>query len=126
MPGAFETIRFLVERFGPLNVWLVSKCGERIRERTKWWLSHHRFWVETNMNPSNIRFCRKRHEKAPICEELGLTHFIDDRADCLGPMRGIVEHRFLFGPQRREPKDNVTRVLTWEDVKLKVPATIGV
>lgn len=29
--------------------------------------------------------------------------FIDDRADVLEPMRGIVANRFLFGPQRKSP-----------------------
>lgn len=47
-----------------------------------------------------VRFCRERPQKAPICAELGITHFIDDRADVLEPMCGIVANRFLFGPQR--------------------------
>jgi len=124
MEGAFECIKLLVNHFS--SVWLVSKCGHRIQERTKSWLMQHSFWTRTGMNMNNIRFCRKRHEKAPIAQELGITHFIDDRADCLDPMRGIVEHRFLFGPQKREPIDTVARVMTWADVQLKVLATLGV
>lgn len=123
MEGAFETIKVLVDHFDQ-QVWLISKCGPHIQERTRWWLARHQFWRAANMNVDHIRFCRKRHEKAPLCEKLGITHFIDDRADCLDPMRGIVEHRFLFGPQKHEPHDNVCRVMTWADVQLKVLATL--
>lgn len=98
--GMFEVLPALVERFGS-RVWIVSKCGARVRERTEAWFHHHRFFERTGIHPANVRFCRERPQKAPICAELGITHFIDDRADVLEPMRGIVANRFLFGPQRR-------------------------
>jgi hypothetical protein len=98
--GMFDVLPALVERFAA-RVWIVSKCGTRVRERTEAWFRHHRFFERTGIDPSNVRFCRERPQKAPICAELGITHFIDDRADVLEPMRGIVANRFLFGPQRR-------------------------
>ena len=39
----------------------------------------------------------ERRDKAPICERLGITHFVDDRLDVLAYME-TVEHRYLLGP----------------------------
>jgi hypothetical protein len=97
--GIFEILPALVEKFAA-RVWIVSKCGARVRERTVAWFQHHHFFERTGIDPANVRFCRERAQKAPICAELGITHFIDDRSDVLEPMSGIVANRFLFGPQR--------------------------
>lgn len=94
--GVFEALAVLVERFDR-QVWLVSKCQERVERRTRAWLEHHHLSERAGLNPEHLRFCRRRPEKAPICAELGITHFIDDRIDVLGPMRGVVRGLFLFG-----------------------------
>lgn len=121
---SFRIIKKLVSDIKPENVFLVSKCGDRIRERTRAWLDHHDFWNETGVLKDNIHFCYKRYDKAPICKELGITHFIDDRVDCLLPMAGIVEYRFLFGPQRHECTDNnIIKVNDWSVVWKNVLAT---
>lgn len=99
-PGAFDVVASLVTAFRG-RAWLVSKCGPRIQERSRRWLAHHRFFERTGMPPSQLRFCRKRGDKAPICAQLGLEAFIDDRPDVLRPMEGIVGWRYLFGPQKR-------------------------
>lgn len=96
--GAFEALTALVERFDR-QVWLVSKCGERVEARTKAWLEHHEVFDQTALDAGHLRFCRRRLEKAPICAELGITHFIDDRGDVLAPMRGVVKHLYLFGTE---------------------------
>ncbi|MEM9455731.1 MAG: hypothetical protein AAGF11_16230 [Myxococcota bacterium] len=98
--GALETIAQLVTALQG-RVWLVSKCGPRIQARTRRWLAHHRFFERTGVRPDRLRFCLKRHEKAPICARLRLDAFIDDRPDVLRPMEGVVPWRYLFGPQRR-------------------------
>ena len=36
-----------------------------------------------------------RGDKAPLCAELGVTHFVDDRLDVLATLT-TVEYRFLF------------------------------
>jgi len=96
VPGAFDVLAVLVERFDR-RVWLVSKCAERVERRTKAWLDHHSVFDRTGIAPDHLRFCRRRVDKAPISAELGLTHFIDDRIDVLVPMRTIVPGLFLFG-----------------------------
>lgn len=117
--GAFETIAELVEAFAG-RVWLVSKCGPRIQARTRLWLARWRFHEHTGLPSRQVRFCLKRHEKAPICATLGLRAFIDDRPDVLGPMAGIVPWRFLYGPQRRPAPPDVIPVRDWDEVRARL------
>jgi len=95
---AFEVISDLAPLFE--GTWLVSKCGESVQRKSRAWLRHHGFWETTGIPPENLRFCLSRAGKAPHCEELGITHFIDDRPDVHKHLAGLVPHRFLFGPQR--------------------------
>lgn len=98
------------------DVWIISKCGALTQAKTLAWLYANEFWQFTGVKSSHIRFCEKREGKAPIAQELGLTHFIDDRVGVLAPMQGIVENLILFGPQRNQAPDFVTECLTWPEV----------
>lgn len=98
-PGAMEAIGRLVETFSG-NVWIVSKCGPSVENKTRGWLKHWDFYNATGFDRANIRFCRERPDKAKICKQLRVTHFVDDRLDVLEPMRGIVPSLYLFGEQK--------------------------
>jgi hypothetical protein len=98
--GAFSAIAELTVAFAG-RVWLVSKAGLRVQERTRRWLDVHAFFCMTGVPRTNLRFCRERPQKAEHARELVLTHFIDDRFDVLLALRGIVGRLLLFGPQRR-------------------------
>lgn len=115
--GMFDVVPKLVQRFDSL-VWIVSKCGPRVQERTRQWFERHRLFECTGIPRSNVRFCLKRPEKALHCRELGITHFIDDRTDVLEPMLGIVPHLYLFGPQRGPEKSDsrFVHVASWQEV----------
>lgn len=116
-PGAFETILKLVLLFNH-EVWLVSKAGPRTQEKTLLWLEHHKFYQRTGLFRENIRFCRKRHEKADHCREIGISHFIDDRIDVLRHLRQQVPNLYLFGEQKSGfvfPRW-LTPTLSWQDV----------
>ena len=63
MPGAFESVAELVERFEG-RAWLVSKCGRRIQQRSMTWLDHHGFWAKTGLRRQQVRFCKERRDKA--------------------------------------------------------------
>ena len=76
------------------------------------WLDRHDFWSLTGIRRDAVRFCRKRHEKAPICLEHRIGYFVDDRVDVLVPMAGIVRHRFLFGASS-SPDSAIAPVSTW-------------
>jgi len=73
-----DALRQLVEkkRFGD-KVYLVSSAERKCRRRPCHWLEHHRFYDITGIERSHVRFCRERHEKAPICQGLGITHFVE-------------------------------------------------
>ncbi|MCE9584415.1 MAG: hypothetical protein K8T20_18155 [Planctomycetes bacterium] len=100
MPGAFEAIGELVRAFDQ-RVWLISKCGPSVQQKTRRWLDHTGFFEATGVRRDRLVFCLERPQKAVHCARLGITHFIDDRLDVLEAMRGTVPHLFLFGPQRR-------------------------
>jgi hypothetical protein len=121
---AFECIAELVAMFSG-DAWIVSKCGQSVQNKTKAWLKHWNFYTVTGFEKGNLRFCLKRHEKAVICRQLRITHFIDDRLDVLEPMRGIVENLYLFGEQACEIPGWVEHVPDWRGAVLAIisPAT---
>jgi hypothetical protein len=124
--GVYDCVGQLTELFDA-RVWLVSKCGPRIQRRSLDWLDHHRFFDRTGIDPAHVRFCLRREEKAVHCAELGITHFVDDRPDVHRALRGVVPHRFLFGPQRpgtRTPPD-VTPTADWPDATAEITATLS-
>ena len=115
--GAFESIARLVDAFDG-QVWLVSKCGERIRERSKRWLAHQDFFTKTGLPEENLRFCRKRHEKRGHAEELGLGYFVDDRVGVLKHLIDVVPRLYLFGHQKPGVElKGTTAVLNWDEAE---------
>ncbi|URN00096.1 hypothetical protein LUW76_40520 [Actinomadura madurae] len=113
--GVYEVLPGLVEAFGG-RAWIISKCGERVQKRTLAWLDHHDFYARTGIPRSNVRFCRKRRDKARHCAELGITHMIDDRLDVHDAVREIVPYRYLFGP--KAGPDWVRHVPDWDAARV--------
>jgi len=121
--GALETLAALARRFAG-RVWLVSKCGPKVQERTRRWLARHRFFEATGIAPAHLHFCRDRKEKAPICGRLGIGVFVDDRVDVLVAMNGVVPTRLLFGAERSSVPGLVP-VPTWSDARRAIEAAIS-
>lgn len=95
----FESIARCVD--AGYNTYLVSKCGEEVQRKTLLWLSHHNFYDCTGVSPNSVRFCRTRPEKAQICDELGVTHFVDDRLEVLSYLTNVA-NLYLFDGQPKE------------------------
>lgn len=121
VPEAFSALKNLVEkRFGE-NVHLVSKCGRKVSEKTLLWLAHHSFFDLTGIGKERVHFCRERHEKAGICEKLGITHFVDDRLEVLGNLT-TVGALYLFQPRPDEVRkftrhlNRVKQVNSWQEI----------
>lgn len=121
VPNVFTVLKRLVnERFGK-QVYIVSKCGARTEQKTLHWLTHNGFFTHTGISPDHVRFCRTRDGKAPICKELGITHFVDDRLEVLSHLT-TVPHHFLFQGQAKEIKKfkqhlaNTYQVQTWDEI----------
>jgi len=125
-PYAFEAVRELVEYFGPKNSFIVSKCGTTMEQRVGEWLRDNDFYKRTSLPSQNVFFCRERKDKAPICEKLQITHFIDDRNDVLQHMVGIVPNLYHFVcegfPDKTNEKPfnadayNYTKVYSWKEL----------
>lgn len=119
--GAFDALRELVERRFGDRVYLVSKCGKRMQDKTLHWLDHNRFYELTGIGYECVRFCRERHEKAGICEELGITHFVDDRLEVLSNLT-TVSTLYLFKPRPDEVRrfayllSRVIQVNSWQEI----------
>src|SRR5262245_8869002 len=95
---------------------IVSKCGPRTEKKTRLWLAQHKLLDTLGLDAQALHFCRERRDKAPICERLGVTHFVDDRMEVLVHLTSV-RHRFLFGPQTAVANvEGVVRVETWTDV----------
>jgi hypothetical protein len=120
--GAFESIGRLVERRFAERVWLVSRCDAPVEPLILAWLDCHEFFRVTGVARERVRFCRERHDKAAICRELGVTHFVDDRHDVLGPLVGVVAHPFLLQSRGTDPRSaaslppSVARVTGWSEI----------
>jgi hypothetical protein len=117
VPGAFEVLRKLSERFS--RIVLVSKCKERTQEKTLQWLAHHDFYALTGIEVDNVHFCRERYEKSGICERQEVTHFVDDRLEVLSYLTSV-NHLYLFRPRAEEVKrfshflPRVKQVNSWQ------------
>src|SRR5689334_2192937 len=71
MEGAFEALARLTKRFVG-RVHIVSKCGQKVEMRSRAWLARNRFFEVTGIREADLHFCKKRPDKAPICERLGI------------------------------------------------------
>lgn len=38
--GAFDVIKFLIEKFGKENIFIVSKCGENVQKKSMHWMEN--------------------------------------------------------------------------------------
>ena len=79
------------------RVWIVSKAGPATESATREWLHGHGFAEHTGVPWERVLFVRERDGKLAKCQELRITHFIDDQLKNLEILRPAVEHLFLFG-----------------------------
>lgn len=114
IPSAFECITKLVT-ISEGNVWIVSKASMATQIATRIWLGKTGFYKLTGFNPAHIHFCAKRREKAEICLQLKLTHFIDDSEEVIQSLIGLVPNLYQFGSETNT---------TWQQVLKNIQATL--
>jgi hypothetical protein len=121
--GALRVIRRLVtERFDERS-YIVSKVDEEQKKRAMAALKMEGLLEITGIPKDHVEFCAERCDKAPICEKLCITHFVDDRPEVLAHMEGIVQHRFLIrGIQSdynrfRDRLEGVVSVDSWSEIE---------
>ena len=116
--GCTDALRALVESPFGKNVHIVSRCGPEVARRTREWFEHHHIFRETGIQPDQVYFTLTWAGKAAICEQLGITHFIDDRLDVLQFLTSV-PRRYLFvggNPAdacATEVPDDITVANTW-------------
>lgn len=120
--GAFDAIAELNSGKFAGSVYLVSRHGPDGPARILEWLHKHDFFKKTGLTEKHYFPCLERHEKAAIVQKLGVTHFVDDRAEVLGHMVGTVPHLYLF-QSLDESRENFADLLpkmrfvqTWEEL----------
>lgn len=124
VPGAFESLGLLFKRFDG-RVFLVSKCGEAVQQKTLHWLRFNKFFELTGISRGNVHFCRERHEKADICESLRISRFVDDRLEVLSYLVAVPK-LYLFRPRPDEIRPfagflpRVEQVNSWAEVLQKL------
>lgn len=123
MPGAFAALSDLVRMFDG-RVWLVSKCGARVQDRTLRWLAAHKIYARTGLRPDQVVFCRARPDKRVHCLDLGLTHFVDDHPEVHAALEGAVRHQYFFGPQRRPVPAYGRHAPTWAEASSLIAADL--
>lgn len=99
VPYVFDSIARLSK--AGFTIYVVSKCGEHVQKKTCTWLRHHNFQRITGVPENRWYFCESRKDKAEICRNLGITHFVDDRLEVLSYLE-TVPHKYLFNPQEKE------------------------
>ena len=124
--GAFDALDILGKcRFK--EIYIVSKCGERVEDRTRRWMEYHGFFEKAGILRENLFFCRTRKGKAPLCEKLGIHFFVDDRLEVLSHLK-TVPHQFLFNGDIKEAQrfsehlPKVTVVNEWKELVEKITA----
>jgi hypothetical protein len=119
--GMFESVRAIASACAG-RLWIVSKAGPRVQAGTLAWLHAVDFFARTGVKHDHVRFCLSRHEKAAICRELEISHFVDDRVHVMQILRKTVRHLYLFGERgdERYCPPWATFVSTWADVSALV------
>lgn len=123
MDGAADAIRRLAALFGG-RVWLVSKCGPRVQDRSLRWLDRHDFYERARLPRDHVRFCLTRPEKRPHCVTLGLTHFVDDHPEVHDAIRGVVDYHYFFGPQAAPVPHWGIHTATWAETERLITSSL--
>jgi len=102
MPDAFRVIRRLIdERFGN-NVHIVSRVSPEQEIRARAFVTGEHFQKELAIPLNRVHFCGERHEKGPICKQINVTHFIDDRPEVMSAMPPSVVRKILLDPDETD------------------------
>src|SRR3989344_5110604 len=120
--GSVEALRTLRHRFP--KIYVVSICLPRHVRLSRFFLQEADFYRKTGICYDDVHYCWGTGSKGPVCESLGVTHFIDDRLAVLSSLE-TVANRYLFGgrqyeidrcPDHGELLKEVQRVESWQEV----------
>jgi len=126
MPGVIEGLRLLQRVFGT-EMYVVSRCPyDKWIDATRWLDVH----LPGFFRPYQVHYCLKREEKAIICREIGITHFVDNQLEVLSYMADV-RHRYLFQPTAENIGDFAQHLMqvrtaeSWTELSALIAATIN-
>ncbi len=120
VPGAFDALAALVDRFGDRR-YVFFKCRLEAEERTRDWLIRRRFFERTGIRNDHVAFYRKDRMRLLACKELHATHVVDRSMETLLMYR-FVRCRILFRARPHEIKKyffslrRVHQVHEWSEI----------
>lgn len=104
MPDAFRVLRRLHdERFGD-NIFLITRCRAKIRDKRIEWLDHHKFYERVGLPRMLPRYCWNPYNKSNVCYDLGMTHFIDNEPGELIHLEDLIPNLILYRPKAEHVK----------------------
>lgn len=104
VPGIRESLRQLKMLFFD-RIYVISRVDDdESGQRNLQYLKNNYFIPDFITSEDKVVFCRKRKDKGPIAEDLKITHFVDDRTECLHFMK-TVKHRYALNPTEDQLKD---------------------
>ncbi|HEX4104202.1 MAG TPA: hypothetical protein VHZ04_01845 [Candidatus Paceibacterota bacterium] len=125
VPGSLANLREIAASGRFKEIHIVSKAHPITRAIFLARLKALDFWNSTGIPRSNLHFCMRYEDKAAICADLAVTHFVDDRLQVLNTLT-TVPNRYALregGPRAEEAEkykaayDAVTRVNSWEELR---------
>src|SRR4051812_20244492 len=88
MEGALEGFQNLKNIFGK-EIYIISRVNDDAGARKVISFLRENNLLATVIPLENINFTLLRCQKAAIAKQLGLTHFVDDRPECLSYMSSV-------------------------------------
>lgn len=116
---ALGSVYTLCQTFGSHRVFIISKCPRDKEVLIRQWLDAKGFF-DRGLLPEHVYFCRTVEEKSPICKDLKITDFVDNRLSVLKHLSSV-SRRYFFGNDTEELTmhhahlADVVHVPTWED-----------
>jgi len=75
---SYSVIRFLKNKYGNENIYIISKARIVMINRISEWLLKNNFFEETGLLKENLIFCDNYEDKAILVTKLKINVFIDD------------------------------------------------
>lgn len=122
IPGAIESLAVLNRHDFKDSIYLISKYGPDGPGSIQKWLEKQNFYELTGISRDHLYQCAERHEKAPIVRDLGVTHFVDDRAEVMSYFADFVPNLYHFQSLLEDKEEwgskisNLTFVNSWEEL----------
>lgn len=114
--GSFEIITNLIKKYGSAHVFIISKAYPNMQRKTINWLKHNKFPEITGFDMNNVHFCLRRDEKGGLCSRLKITHFIDDKIECLNSLPNSVNFAFLFPSTMKSNQKRYRKIIELNNV----------